>query len=108
GGSQNVAVTVDASALAEGVYSADLCVSTNDPMQALIVVPVTVTVDPAPISDFIFCSGFEMGEDGSCGPPAPAGEIYFSVPINHAVEDSEDGSAVDWITRGIQDGVEAN
>ncbi|MEO7199130.1 MAG: hypothetical protein ABIY56_02825, partial [Dokdonella sp.] len=108
GGSENVAVSVNASTLAVGEYSANLCVGTNDPMQSMIVVPVTVTVDPAPIADFIFCSGFEMGEDGSCGPPQPVGDIYSSGPINHVIANDSNGTSVNWITRDIQDGVVAN
>ncbi|MBN8726080.1 MAG: hypothetical protein J0H15_00040, partial [Xanthomonadales bacterium] len=72
GMSSSVTVTVDASTLSAGEYAANLCVATNDPNALMITVPVTLTVE-AGADDAIFCSGFEVGEDGSCGkePPAP-------------------------------------
>jgi hypothetical protein len=44
GSTQDVVLTFDASGLAPGVYSADLTVATNDPSQATVVIPVTLTV----------------------------------------------------------------
>jgi hypothetical protein len=67
GDSAAVTVAVDAGALTEGDYQALLCVTTNDPAHALVEVPVGLTVTQAPPDDGIFCSGFETGEDGSCG-----------------------------------------
>src|SRR5690606_3331247 len=53
-----------------------------------------------------FCDGFEDGGDGSCdggsGPP-PDNDIYYSGPTNHPIQDSIDGSAVNWITGDIRD-----
>jgi hypothetical protein len=52
GGSDEVAVTVDASGLAPGGYQAALCVVSNDPAQSLTVVPVSLTVaDPGGVCD---------------------------------------------------------
>ena len=104
GSTGNVAVTVNAGTLEAGSYSANLCVTTNDPAQALITVPVHVTVESA-IADAIFCSGFEAGEDGSCGgtPPPPPGDIVVSGPLNHAIQNNIDGTSVNWITGDIQD-----
>jgi hypothetical protein len=50
-GSVPVDVTVDASGLAAGDYEAHLCISTNDPAQPLVVVPIELTVleDPCPV-----------------------------------------------------------
>ena len=47
GSSQDTTVTVDATALTAGTYSAHLCVATNDTANALVDVPVSVTVTPA-------------------------------------------------------------
>ncbi|MBN8726734.1 MAG: hypothetical protein J0H15_03400, partial [Xanthomonadales bacterium] len=104
GASDNVAVTVNAAGLTPGDYSANLCVTTNDPTHALVPVPVTLTVEAAG-DDGIFCSGFEVGEDGSCGtPPDPINEdIVVSGPINHAIQNNIDGTSVNWITGDIQD-----
>ena len=77
GASSNVAVTVDASGLTAGDYSANLCVTTNDPAHALFTVPVHVTVESA-IADAIFCSGFEDGETGACGGTTP---LPFTQPL---------------------------
>ena len=69
GQSQDVTVTVNPAAggLTAGDYTAELCITTNDPAHALISVPVSVTVTPGGGgNDGIFCSGFENGEDGSC------------------------------------------
>ncbi len=43
-----VAVTLDAAALAEGAYAGSLCVASNDPDQAAIDVAVDLTVTPVP------------------------------------------------------------
>jgi len=47
GDSSTVDVNVDASALAPGNYTANLCVTTNDADQPLVVVPVNLTVESA-------------------------------------------------------------
>ena len=47
GDSQDSSITVDASGLTPGTYSAHICVSTNDPANALVDVPVNVTVNGA-------------------------------------------------------------
>jgi len=65
GANTDVAVTANAAGLSAGTYSANLCVATNDPTQALITVPVSLTVTmPAFVpcnggSDEIFCDGFD-------------------------------------------------
>ncbi len=56
GTSQDVTVTADASGLDPGSYAAVLCVTTNDPDQALVAVPVTLSVT---IDDRIFADGFD-------------------------------------------------
>ncbi len=60
----NITATPAAANLAAGGYSAELCVTSNDPVHALISVPVSLTVTQ---TEGIFCSAFESGEDGSCG-----------------------------------------
>ncbi|MPZ27971.1 MAG: hypothetical protein GEV12_16565 [Micromonosporaceae bacterium] len=44
GGSSAVTVTVDSTDLAPGGHSANLCVTSNDPAQPVVAVPVTLTV----------------------------------------------------------------
>jgi hypothetical protein len=56
GSSQDATVTVDATSLNPGNYSALLCVTTNDPVNGLIAVPVSVNVNP---NDRIFADGFD-------------------------------------------------
>jgi hypothetical protein len=91
-----VAVTVDAAAggLAEGTYHADLCITTNDPSNLLIAVPVSVTDGAAPIlpcsaSYDNFCDGFDEGATGG---------TIVSGTIDQDVTDSGDGSAFDFTT----------
>lgn len=50
GGTSEVTVTTDATGLEIGsTHSATLCLSTNDPAQPIVLVPVTMTVTDAPI-----------------------------------------------------------
>lgn len=51
GGSSNVDVTLNATGLTPGVYEAALCITSNDPLNPLVVVPVTMEVP--------------LGEDGA-------------------------------------------
>jgi hypothetical protein len=53
-----IAVTLDASGLAEGRYEADLCVRSNDPYRHTVPVHVTFDVGPAD-DDTLFADGFE-------------------------------------------------
>jgi hypothetical protein len=55
GDTASIAVTLDASGLAEGRYEADLCVRSNDPYRHTL--PVHVTFDVGP--DTLFADGFE-------------------------------------------------
>lgn len=59
GDSTDVTLSVDASDLAEGDYSAVLCVATNDAATPVIQVPVSLSVNAAPIEDAIFGDGFD-------------------------------------------------
>jgi hypothetical protein len=65
GASADSTVTVDASSLAAGSYSANLCVASNDTVTPVVTVPVSVTVnpvapgDPCSAADTIFCNGFD-------------------------------------------------
>jgi hypothetical protein len=70
-------ITADATGLAPGTYDALLCVDSNDAANPTVVVPVEFTVE-AGENDGIFCDGFELDGDGSCGgaDPDPAPGIY--------------------------------
>ena len=52
----DVDVTLDAAALDVGVYTANVCVESNDPLNALLTLPVTFTVNTV---DLIFADGFD-------------------------------------------------
>lgn len=58
GASSVVAVVLDSASLAPGSYDASLCVTSNDPTNPLVVVPVSLTVE-APPQPEIFGDGFE-------------------------------------------------
>ncbi len=53
----DVTVTLDSTGMTPGVYTATLCVDSDDPDEAQVLVPVTMTVDGP--SDLIFKDGFE-------------------------------------------------
>ncbi len=96
GSNTNVSIKADpgAGGLAAGDYSGELCLTTNDPTQTLIAIPVSLTVTavtPAACSggaDELFCNGFD---------PESAGTIV-SGTINQPVADNADGSAFDFAT----------
>ena len=98
GASASLTVTVNPAAggLGVGVYSADLCISTNDPAQALISVPVSVTVGTPPPaacsggSDEVFCDGFETSQGG--------GGNLVTGTIDQPVAPDVDGSSFDFAT----------
>jgi hypothetical protein len=75
GTSVDVVITADPGAanLAAGTYAAALCLTTNDPANAVIAVPVNLTVTPG---DAIFCSSFENSETGSCGSGGGVPGVY--------------------------------
>lgn len=45
-GSTDVELAIDATGLAAGSFAAELCVSSDDPVQPMLVVPIALTVDP--------------------------------------------------------------
>jgi hypothetical protein len=57
GGEASARVVLDATHLAQGRYSAHLCVYSNDPARPLLEVPVDLDVDDA--ADRLFADGFE-------------------------------------------------
>lgn len=62
GGSSNqVSVEFDSTGLAEGTYSTNLCISSNDADHAMTLVPVTLNVGG---SDVIFADGFDGETQG--------------------------------------------
>ncbi|WP_296605803.1 hypothetical protein, partial [Nocardioides sp.] len=70
GANTDVSVTANAASLAEGTYTANVCVGSNDPVTPLVTVPVTLTVGPAPFvlcpnnAEEIFCNGFDPAGGG--------------------------------------------
>ena len=77
GANTDVTVTADAATLLPGNYTANVCVGSNDPVNPLVTVPVTLTVTPAAFvpcsggTDEIFCDGFEG--PGAVPPRTPIG-----------------------------------
>lgn len=95
GASQAATVTVDATGMAAGAYSANLCVTSNDPVTPLVNVPVALTVqavvgEPCSAADTIFCDGFDPAQTGD--PDIVTGAI------NLPVANDFDGSALDLVT----------
>jgi hypothetical protein len=85
GGNTDVTVTANAAGLTPGTYNANVCVGSNDPVNPLITVPVTLTVTPGvfvPCSggaDEIFCDGFEL--PGGGGPQVFTDRTSFVAAI---------------------------
>ncbi len=98
GATSTSTITVDASGLAAGSYQAALCVASNDPVNPQVEVPVTLTVtgDP-PITDRIFCDGFEEGGDGTCGSgPGPGDDIIVIDGIDFTPNADGTGGSIVW------------
>src|SRR5690606_15865164 len=73
--SQDVDVDIDAAGLVGGVYEAALCVTTNDPDQPMVAVPVTLTVLGA-VADVSPASfAFEVFEGGSADDTLNIGNV---------------------------------
>ena len=64
GGSSAVTVSFDSTGLAAGSYDANLCVTSNDPVTPLVVVPVELTVTAAPT-----CYALTLGHTGNGANP---------------------------------------
>jgi hypothetical protein len=95
GASEAATVTVDATGMTAGSYSANLCVTSNDPVTPLVNVPVALTVEavvgePCSAADTIFCDGFDPAQTGD--PDVVTGVI------NLPVANDFDGSALDLVT----------
>jgi len=96
GANTDVTITVDPSAggLVPGSYSAELCITSNDPTQPLVAIPVSVTVTSPPVpfcnggADEVFCDGFESA----------AGGDIVSGTINQPLVQDGDGNTFDFVT----------
>jgi hypothetical protein len=96
-GGDSTNVTVKATpadgSLAAGSYTAELCIATNDPAQAIITIPVSLTVtagNPCSAADTLFCDGF----DGSGG----GNDDVVTGTIDADVQNDGDGSTFDFVT----------
>lgn len=89
-----VTVNPSAGGLTPGAYSAELCITTNDPAHSLLSVPVNVTVTAAPRQacdggpDEIFCTGFD-GQGGGGG-------SIVSGTIDQSFVEDDNGSSFDF------------
>jgi hypothetical protein len=88
-----VSVNPSAGGLVPGVYTADLCITTNDPAHSLLAVPVSMTVlgtpppQPCSAADELFCNGFDAEGGGSA---------IVSGTIDQSVVEDGDGSSFDF------------
>ena len=96
-GGANTDVTVKATpadgSLTPGSYSAELCISTNDPAHAVITIPVSLTVtagNPCSAADTLFCDGFDGSGSGN--------DDIVTGTIDQDVQDDGDGSTFDFVT----------
>lgn len=77
GGSENISVEVDGTALAPGVYGAELELLVNDPLEQVVHIPVTVTiVDPSAVPEI---RGRTTLYDAMPNPFNPATGIFFEL-----------------------------
>ena len=69
GARDDVAIELDSSGLADGPYSALLCVTTNDAATPTLQIPLTleVTAGSCQAVDRIFANGFDDASNGACG-----------------------------------------
>ncbi|MDX1421239.1 MAG: M36 family metallopeptidase, partial [Rubricoccaceae bacterium] len=75
GSSDAVELTFDATGLAEGTYTADMTVATNDPQQPLVVVPLVFTVgDPPQVT-------FDLTTETDPVIVAPGGVVDFTATL---------------------------
>ncbi|MEO7431811.1 MAG: hypothetical protein ABIR62_07265 [Dokdonella sp.] len=75
-GTSDVAVTFNAAGLSVGVHSGLLCVASNDPVAALVEVPVSLTVTP---------------------------DVFCSATLNHPIAEDAEGSYFNWETGDASD-----
>lgn len=80
GDSVQIDVTYDATGLAAGTYNGNLCVTSNDPANPLVVVPVQMEV-----------TGGGGGANG----------IYYSSLLNHPVSATVSGSTINLVTETV-------
>lgn len=71
----DIAITLDAAALAAGEHTTNVCVHSNDPATPVVAVPVTFTVE-AP-NDTIFQDGFDGSDTGACEPTQLLADTSF-------------------------------
>jgi Pro-kumamolisin, activation domain len=88
--SLTLAAAPSAASLTPGDYAAEVCVTTNDPAQPLVAVPVSMTVIQGPLQETIFLGGFETVGDGAAN--------IVTFVLNQPVEDDQAGSALDLVT----------
>jgi hypothetical protein len=81
-GSAVIDVSFDSSGMVPGVYTANLCVDSNDTATGVVQVPVDLTVEPP---ELLECNGVMIGfEDG--------------IPSGWAVMDNTGGTGIVWVT----------
>jgi hypothetical protein len=75
GTSSEVAVTFDTTSLSLGVYTGTLCISSNDPVNPLVTVPISLTVALPEL-------GVSVGAD-QAGSGAPGETITYTIEVNN-------------------------
>jgi len=92
-----VNVSFDATGLAPGSYTANLCVYGNDLSHSRIAIPVSLTVNPAGPVDEIFHDGFD-GSGGGTGGTTAIAQTTDTTPVSQnsaACGDSSAGTTAD-------------
>jgi hypothetical protein len=122
GTTDSVTISIDSAGLPEGIYSAVLCVFTNDPSASLVEVPVELTIDvtatppvaqvtPDSFEFSVFQNGtgsdvLSIGNTGGTtltwtidtAEPAGNGDIVYFDDIDFAPNQTFTGGSVQWHT----------
>ncbi|HUD40501.1 MAG TPA: choice-of-anchor Q domain-containing protein [Dokdonella sp.] len=97
---QPVALGVETTGLAPGEHRARLCLTTDDPLQPRIEIPVRLAITA---TDCVFGYDFETGENRCAGGTAPPVSLVHSGPLERTIAKTHAGTSVDWLTGTILD-----
>jgi hypothetical protein len=92
GGATPVDAIFDSTGLAPGDYSGHLCVSSNDPDEPLVEVPVDMTVIPPPVSSIVFTK--TVGTDPNACAPTSAISVGSGTDVYYCFNVENDGNVI--------------
>jgi len=90
-----VNVSFDATDLAPGSYTANVCVYSNDSLHSRVAIPVSLTVNPVGPVDEIFADGFDGGGSGGTTAIAQTTDTTPVAQNSAACGDSSAGTTAD-------------